>query len=166
MKDFSIISALDENRGIGKSNGLAWHLAADLKHFAETTKGGTVIMGRKTWESLPERYRPLPGRKNIVVSRGDIKLPGDVFLVHSLDEALVCAEEKVPRLKVFIIGGATLYAEAIQHTACEELLLTEIEGVFDCDAFFPEIPSNFKKSEESELQEENSIRFRFVTYRK
>jgi len=164
--NFSIISALDQNRGIGKSNGLPWHLAADLKHFAATTKGATVIMGRKTWESLPEKYRPLPGRLNIVVSRGEVAFSEDetlraqTFLAHSLDEALSLAEQHGPDRKAFVIGGATLYAEAIQHPACNELILTEIEGTFDCDAFFPELPEKFKLTGE-ELAEENGFVLHF-----
>ena len=157
--NFSIIAAMDENRGIGKNNGLPWHLAADLKHFSEVTKGGTVIMGRRTWESLPERYRPLPGRLNIVVSRSELDFP--VPVAHSLDEALAAAEGKT-----FVIGGATLYAEAIQHPACTELILTEVEGTADCDAFFPEIPAGFKMKTMSEEMEEGGQTFRFVTYTK
>lgn len=159
--NFSIISALDKNRGIGKNNGLPWHLAADLKHFSETTKGGTVIMGRKTWDSLPEKYRPLPGRQNIVISRSEVALPAGTLLAHSLDEALNLSD---PTRKAFVIGGATLYAEAIQHPACNELILTQIEGSFDCDAFFPEIPERFHP-EESSAAEENGIKFQFVVWR-
>lgn len=158
--NFTIIAAMDENRGIGKNNGLPWHLSADLKHFSTTTKGGTVIMGRKTWDSLPEQYRPLKERLNIVISRSELALPEGVKLAHSLDEALKQAEGKS-----FVIGGASLYAEAIQHPACKELLLTEIEGTTDCDAFFPEIPAGFLMKEMSEEIEEKGQIFRFVTYR-
>ncbi|QQR54843.1 dihydrofolate reductase [Candidatus Peregrinibacteria bacterium] len=168
---FSIISALDKNRGIGKNNSLPWHLPADLKHFKETTIGGTVIMGRKTWESIPEKYRPFKERLNIVISRGELVLPEGVLLAHSLDEALELAEAHVQKedghkRKAFIIGGATLYTEAIQHSACEELLLTELEGSFDCDAFFPEISSEWRIEEDGDLQEENGIQFTFKTYKK
>ncbi len=157
--EFAIIAAMDENRGIGKNNQLPWHLSADLKHFAAATKGGTVIMGRKTWESLPEPYRPLKDRLNIVVSRSDLELPQGVKLAHSLDEALEQAEGKT-----FVIGGATLYAEAIQHPECRELILTEVEGSVDCDAFFPEIPTDFTMKEMSEEMEEKGFTFRFVRY--
>lgn len=142
--DFAIIAALDENRGIGKNNALPWHLSADLKHFAATTKGGTVIMGRKTWESLPPAYRPLKDRLNIVVSRGEQALPKGVLLAHSLDEALALAEKHEPQRKAFVIGGALLYVEAIKHPACKELILTHVQGIFDCDTFFPDYSANFK----------------------
>ncbi len=159
--DFAIIAAMDESRGIGKNNDLPWHLSADLKHFASVTKGGTVIMGRKTWDSLPEAYRPLKERLNIVVSRSDLELPEGVKLAHSLDEALALAEGKT-----FVIGGATLYAEAIQHPDCRQLILTEVEDEVDCDAFFPEIPADFRMKEMSEEMEEKGFTFRFVTYKK
>ena len=161
MIHFAIISALDQNRGIGKNNQLPWHLSADLKHFAATTKGGTVIMGRKTWESLPEAYRPLKDRLNIVVSRGGLELPDGVLLAHSLDEALGLAQNKT-----FVIGGATLYAEAIRHPACTELYLTQIEGQHDCDAFFPEIPEAFRLADQSEQMEEKGIHFSFTHFTK
>lgn len=163
---FSIISALDENRGIGHKNGLPWHLPADLKHFKETTLGGTVIMGRKTWESIPEKYRPFKERLNIVISRSELELPEGVLLAHSLDEALELAESHGSERKAFVIGGATLYAEAIQHPACEELLLTEIEGTFECDAFFPVIGPEWTAEKSSEPQEEGELHFIFKTYTK
>lgn len=171
MMNFTIISALDKNRGIGKNIRLPWDLRTDLRHFANTTKGNTVIMGRKTWDSLPVPFRPLKGRLNIVISRGDVELPEGVFLAHSLDEALQLAEkndqnEDGSKRKAFVIGGATLYAEAIQHPHCEELILTEIEGTFDCDAFFPKFKEAWVLKEESELSEEGGIQFQFKTYRK
>ena len=164
--NFSIISALDENRGIGHKNGLPWHLPADLKHFKETTLGGTVIMGRKTWESIPEKYRPFKDRLNIVVSRSELELPEGVILAHSLNEALDLAEQHEPERKAFVIGGATLYGEAIQHPACEELILTELEGTFECDAFFPPISEEWHEEKSSGLQEEGELRFTFKTYRR
>ena len=162
--DFAIIAAMDENRGIGKNNALPWHLSADLKHFASATKGAIVIMGRKTWESLPENFRPLKDRLNIVVSRSEQSLPDGVLLAHSLDEALRLAEEHAPDRKAFVIGGATLYAEAIRHPACKELFLTHIQGTFDCDTFFPDYKSDFKLFSEYPLQNEGTIHFHFATY--
>ncbi len=158
--DFSIIAAIDQNRGIGKGNQLPWHLSADLKHFAKTTKGGTVIMGRKTWESLPDNFRPLKGRLNIVVTQNkDYYLPHGAVLANSLDDALEKSEGET-----FVIGGATLYREAILHPSCKKLLLTELHKSFDCDAHFPEIPTNFRRAEESETYEGNGISYSFVVY--
>lgn len=145
--NFSIISAMDLNRGIGYENRLPWHIPADLKHFKEVTTGNTVIMGRKTWESIPEKYRPFKDRLNIVISRSEHDLPEGVLLAHSLDEALSLAEENAPDRKAFVIGGATLYAEAIQHPKCQELLLTHVEGEYLVDTYFPEFESTFQEVE-------------------
>ncbi len=160
MSGFSIIAAMDEAQGIGVENKMPWRLKKEWEHFAETTMGGTVIMGRRTWESLPKSSKPLKGRLNIVLSRsGDIELPEGAQLAHSLDEAL---EQAVG--DAFVIGGEHLFKEAIQRPDCEQLILTEVYSSFDCDAFFPEIPSAFKIRHASEEFEENDIRFRVFTY--
>lgn len=165
MKKFSIIAAMDLNRGIGKNNDLPWHISADLKHFAKTTSGGTVMMGGNTWDSIPEKYRPFSNRLNIVLSHLDeFPLPDGVLLAHSLEEALNLAEQHNPDNKAFIIGGGYLYKIAIQDPNCEELILTEIQHEFDVDIYFPEIPEHFKRTHESELQEEKDLKFKFVTY--
>lgn len=157
---FSIIVAIDEKGGIGKNNTLPWHIQADMKHFKELTTGGTVIMGRNTWESIPEKFRPLPNRLNIVLT-GNLNylVPDGVKLASSLDGALAVSEGKT-----FVIGGAKLFADAIKHPDCAELLITQIEGDFDCDTFFPFIPAQFQKTEESEEIEENGITFRFLRF--
>lgn len=166
MKDFTIIAAMDKNRGIGKDNKMPWHLSADLKHFAKTSKGGAVIMGRKTWESIPDKWRPFGERLNIVLSHNrDYKLPEGVLLADSLEQALKLAEQnQQPVKEAFVIGGANLFAQAITHPACTKLILTEIQGEYKVDSRFPEIPARFQKTEESELQEENGLRFKFITF--
>ena len=117
-------------------------------------------MGRNTWESLPAAYRPLKNRKNIVITRQmDYAVPDNVTLAPSLEKALEWSDGKT-----FVIGGATLYAEAIQNPACEELILTEVYGQFDCDTFFPAIPSRFKIKRASELMEEDGLDFRIFYY--
>lgn len=168
--NFSIISALDLNRGIGYENRLPWHLSADLKHFKEVTSGNTVIMGRKTWDSIPEKYRPFKDRLNIVISRGEQDLPEGVLLAHSLDEALELAEkhgfkEDGTLRKAFVIGGATLYAEAIQHPNCKELILTHIEAHFECDTFFPVLPKDFKVDSDVEEKSEAFV-LHFKTWKR
>lgn len=158
--DFTIIAAMDSQRGIGKNNDLPWHLSKDLKHFKEQTMGGTVIMGRRTWESIPAKYRPFSGRLNIVLTRDpEYKIQTEVLLASSLEEALKQAEGKI-----FVIGGAHVFAEAIEHPQCTQLMLTEIQSSFECDAYFPEIPARFKKVQVSEPQSEKGIHFRFTTY--
>ena len=169
---FKMIAAMDQKNGIGKSNDLPWHLPSDFKHFVKETKGHAVIMGRKTWESLPEKFKPLPGRLNIVITRNkEYELPEGVPLASTLDEALQLAKaaenpsNEKPMKGTFVIGGAMIYKLGIEHLGCSELILTEIDATFDCDSFFPQIPESFTPSP-GPWQEENNIRFRFVTYQK
>ena len=163
--DFTIIAAMDQACGIGKDNKMPWHLSADLKHFARTTKGGAVIMGRKTWESVPDKWRPFSERLNIVLSRDpDYQLPEGVLLADSLEQALQLAKQCSHAKEAFVIGGANLFAQAIQHPACRKLILTEIQAECEVDARFPEIPARFQKTSESEAQREKGIIFKFVEY--
>ncbi len=158
---FQIIAAMDLNRGIGKKNTLPWLIKADMRHFKDLTLNGTVIMGRKTWESLPEKFRPLPKRENIVLTRKEnYKFPEGVIKASSLDEALQVARED----KIYVIGGATLYKEAILHLSCNGISLTLVNGEFDCDKFFPEIPDYFFQSGASPFQKEGEIEFAFIEY--
>ena len=128
----SLIAGVARNSAIGRDNQLLWRLPEDLIRFKALTMGHPVIMGRKTWDSLPARFRPLPGRRNIVLSRKPgIKLDGaEVFA--SLDEALSACN---PQEQVFVIGGAQIYAEALP--LADRLELTEIDAAFEADAFFP-----------------------------
>ncbi len=170
--EFSIIVAMDKNWGIGKRGQLPWHVSADMKHFAEITKQidqpdrqNAVIMGRKTWESLPDKYKPLPGRVNVVLTRDNAyETHSLVVKANSLDEALkIAAQMKVE--KVFVIGGGQIFEHAIAHPNCRKLYVTEVQHTFDCDTFFPVIhPERFKKEYESEIFEEQGLRFRFVEY--
>ena len=134
----SLIAALASNRAIGKDNELLWHLPEDMRHFRETTRGKPVIMGRKTWESLPESIRPLPVRHNIVVSRDPAYQASGATLAGSLADALRQAEEKSNSEEVFVIGGAALYSQALPLAS--RLYLTEIEQDFAGDVFFPDVP--------------------------
>lgn len=129
-----LIAAVARGGAIGRGNELPWHLPEDLKHFRATTQGAPVIMGRRTWESLPPRFRPLPGRHNIVVSRDPHWSADGACRAGSLAEARAAAGD-APR--VFVIGGAELYRAALP--LADELLLTELDlAVPDADAFFPD----------------------------
>jgi len=130
----SLIAAVARQRVIGKDNALLWHLPEDMRYFRDTTRGKPVIMGRKTWESLPEKFRPLPGRRNIVVSRNAEYVAPGAELAGSLDAALTATQNED---EVFVIGGEALYRLALPHA--DRLYLTEIERDYDGDAFFPEI---------------------------
>lgn len=133
----SLIAAVARERVIGKDNALLWHLPEDMRYFRETTRGKPVIMGRKTWESLPEKFRPLPGRRNIVVSRNpEYSAPG-AELAGSLEAAIAATAGEA---EVFVIGGEALYRLALPHA--DRLYLTEIERDYAGDAFFPEFSAN------------------------
>jgi dihydrofolate reductase len=132
----SIIVAVSENNVIGKDNSLIWHLPADMKFFKEKTSGHCVITGRKNYESIPEKFRPLPNRTNIVITRQKEYFAPGAIVVGSLEEAL----EKALRTgndEVFIIGGAEIYKQSM-HLA-DKLYVTRIHHNFDGDAFFPVI---------------------------
>src|SRR5512145_126071 len=125
----SLIAAVAKNRVIGNNNQLLWHLPEDMRHFRETTRGKPVIMGRKTWESLPDSFRPLPGRLNIVVSRNRAYRPEGAELAASLDEAVVKAGAAN---EIFVIGGGELYRQAMPIAG--KLYITEIDADFVGDA--------------------------------
>ncbi len=171
--NFSIIAAIDKNRGLGKAGQLVWNLAGDMKHFKSVTGAvsalgvmNAVIMGRTTWESLPEKFRPLPDRLNVVLTRNhDFKVPQGVILAASLDEVLDILSTFGRGVgEVFVIGGASVYVQAIAHQLCNKIYLTEIDKVFDCDVCFPPLPIGFVKKEESEIVTEKGINYKFVIY--
>jgi dihydrofolate reductase len=153
----SIAVAVGENFAIGKNNELLWHMPADLKFFKQTTSGHTVVMGRKTFDSVG---RPLPNRRNIVITRDtELKIEG-VEVVNSLDEAL--AVTKTEEKPVFIVGGAEIYRQALPKT--HTLYLTTIHHHFDADTFFPEIDRNEWKvisSEAHQADEKNKYDYTF-----
>jgi dihydrofolate reductase len=130
----SIILAMAENRVIGRGGDLPWHLPEDLKHFKRTTAGHTVIMGRRTWESLGPRERPLPGRRNIVVTRQtEYHTPG-AEVVHSFRKALHLAHHDD---EAFILGGGEIFREALP--VADRIYLTLVHAEVAGDAFFPEL---------------------------
>ncbi|RYG60455.1 MAG: dihydrofolate reductase [Alphaproteobacteria bacterium] len=127
----SLIVAVARNGVIGRQGGLPWHLRDDMKYFADTTRGHTVVMGRKTFESIPEKYRPLPDRRNIVVTRDTSWFAKGVDVVGDLGEAM----EKCGDGEVFVIGGGEIYAQAM-HVA-DRLYVTEIAAEVEGDVVFP-----------------------------
>ena len=131
----SLIAAVGKNGVIGDHGKIPWHLPADFKHFKETTMGHPVIMGRKTYESIG---KPLPGRINIIVTRQKGYAAQDCTTVGTLDEAFSAAQASGTD-EVFVIGGAEIYKEAMPRA--QKLYLTEVEGNFEGDAFFPEVSS-------------------------
>ncbi len=139
----SIIAALARNRVIGKNNDLPWNLPDDMKYFMQTTRHHYVIMGRKNYESIPLKFRPLPQRVNIVITRQPRYLAPGCTVLHSLTEALELAN-KAGQTEVFVIGGAQIYREALP--LAHRLYLTEIHAEVDGDTFFPEFnPAEWKE---------------------
>jgi len=156
------IVAMDEGRIIGKDGALPWHLPEDLAHFKSHTSGHFVIMGRKTWDSLPPKFRPLPGRTNIVVSRNPsaIGLPEGTVGVTSIDKAVRYAENSArPEQKIWFIGGAELYAAALPM--CDELHLTLVDGHYEGDARLPTFEDEFE-----EISSTRGERCAFKVYRR
>ena len=162
MSKICIIAAVAKNRVIGKDNQLLWHIPEDMKHFRELTRGKPVIMGRKTWESLPERFRPLPGRQNIVVTRNGSYVTEGAFLAGSLDEALQVADAA---LEVFVIGGAEVYQQALP--LADTLYLTEVDLASDGDVSFPEFSLiEWAETGRERHQAPDGFAFAFVSYRR
>lgn len=154
----SIVVAISTNNAIGKNNQLLWHLPADLKHFKQITTGHTIIMGRKTYESIG---KPLPNRRNIVITRDtELNIEG-VELVNSINEAItLCKNED----EVFIIGGAEIYKHALALT--NRIYLTTVHHTYEADAFFPTLPTNEWNEidkEFHEADEKNSLAYTFST---
>jgi dihydrofolate reductase len=159
----ALIAAVARNGAIGRGNGLLWSEPADQKHFRAATMGCPVIMGRKTWESLPARFRPLPGRRNVIVSRNaGYDAPG-AEVVPSLDAALARVQDAD---KAFVIGGGELYAAALP--LADELVLTEVARDYpDADAWFPPIdPGAFEVVAREAHRSADGTPYCFVTYRK
>ena len=154
-----LVAAMAANRVIGRNNALPWHLPPDLKRFKALTLGHPVVMGRKTYESIG---KPLPGRRNLVITRNRDYLAAGCEVVHTLDAALTaCADDK----EIYIIGGAELYRESLPHA--QRLEFTEIHAEFDGDARFPEYsPSEWHETGRETHGSEAGIPFRydFVRY--
>lgn len=165
--DLRLILARAANGVIGKNNALPWHLPEDLAHFRQLTMGATVLMGRKTWDSLPPRFRPLPGRRNLVLTRqAGWQAPGAIP-VHSLAQALsldtgpAAANQPGP---IWVIGGAQIYAEALP--SAREAVVTEIVADFEGDAFAPTFGPEWHVTARAPHRSSSGLAFSFVTYQR
>ena len=154
-----LIFARAANGVIGKNNALPWHLPEDMAHFKRTTLGCPVIMGRKTWDSLPERFRPLPGRLNVVVTRqADWSAPGALRAASLEDAVALCPAHA----DVWVIGGAQLYAQALP--LARSAVVTEIDAEYDGDAYAPQFGPQWKESARASHVSSGGLPFSFVTY--
>ncbi|MFA6532468.1 MAG: dihydrofolate reductase [Patescibacteria group bacterium] len=167
----SIIAAIGKNRELGKKNKLLWHISEDFKRFKDLTSGHVVIMGRKTYESLPEKFRPLPNRINIVVSRHPEPVSGSrnqfgmtqLIYCSSIEEAIQFAKQEKTS-EIFIIGGASIYKQGIKYA--DKLYLTLVDKEYpDADAFFPEY-GEFKRKVFEEDHNSKDINFKFIELEK
>jgi dihydrofolate reductase/thymidylate synthase len=175
MTSFSIVVAMDERRGIGHEGRLPWQLSADLKHFKEITtktkdpsKQNIVVMGRKTWESLPVKFRPLPNRINVVLTQQlNYSLPSGVYQFNGFETFLKWLQEKEIKQRYegcFIIGGQKIFDEAIGWPSCQTLFVTHIQKTFPSDTFFPSFEKEFVLIKQSPLEKEGEISFFFAEY--
>lgn len=156
----SIIAAIGKKtRGLSKNGRLLWHIPEDIKRFKELTTGHPVIMGRKTWESIPEKFRPLPGRTNIVVTKNkEFEAPG-ATVAESIESAFQKAREKETD-EIFVIGGGEIYRQAIEKA--DRLYLTLVETDAEADTFFPDYSDFGKVTERAKGAGENPT-YEFVT---
>ena len=153
----SLIWAQAHDRVIGAAGGMPWHVPEDLAHFKELTLGATVVMGRKTWDALDPRFRPLPGRRNLVVTRDPEWSSDGAEVVHSIDSALAEPGD------LWVIGGAELFAATIDRA--ERLEVTELDLAVDGDTFAPPVGSGWRLASEGDWQRSRGgVRFRFLSY--
>jgi dihydrofolate reductase len=139
-----LIVAYDENFLIGNGDQIPWKLPEDMKHFKETTTGKCVIMGRKTWDSLPPSFKPLPNRFNCVVTRRKIEMPlyydpKEPNWSNSLEKAVAACQKTMGNGDIYIIGGSEVYRQALELNIVEEIIASEVKGIYEGDVYFPNI---------------------------
>ena len=166
-----LILAADLKNGIGIKGKLPWQLPGDMKHFRYTTiktendqYRNMVLMGRITWDSLPLNRRPLKARKNVVVTKNkDFKAGEGVTVVHSIEQAIQAADDRVA--DIFVIGGAKIFEEFMKKQRVDGIYLTRIKKEFKCDTFFPKIPKSFKGEKLGESRD-GDVSYDFLLYKK
>ena len=168
MPEIHLIYARAANGVIGHQGTMPWHLPEDLAHFKRTTLGCPVVMGRKTWDSLPPKFRPLPGRKNIVITRQTDWL-AQQDLVHKPETSLVAVDNLdaawaacADATDVWVMGGAQIYAQALP--LAREVVVTEIEATFEGDAYAPELDASWHEVRRERHTSASGLSFSFVWY--
>ena len=139
----SLIVAVSENKVIGKDSDLVWHLPTDMKFFKDTTKGHFVIMGRRNYESIPHKYRPLPNRTNVIVTRQDDYKAEGCLVVNSVEEAIERAQ-KAGDIEPFVIGGGQIYKYAIDNNLVDRVYITKVHTEIDGDTYFDDLDDSWK----------------------
>ena len=159
-----MIAAMGENRELGRDKDLIWRLPDDMRFFKETTNGFPVIMGRKNYDSLPPRWRPLPNRLNIVLTTNRSYQNEEVIVCHEVADAIEKAKQHTDKDEIFIIGGGQIYELALAYA--DRIYLTEIKGTFDADVFFPDFDrSQWQETSRKHhpVDEKHAYAFDFVT---
>ncbi|HWN70624.1 MAG TPA: dihydrofolate reductase [Haliangium sp.] len=168
-----LVVAADLDRGIAREGAIPWRLPGDVRHFKQLTtatadpaRQNAVIMGRATWESLPARFRPLPDRRNLVLSRQPrLELPAGVLHGRDLDDALRALAGVTPGIeRVFVIGGSQVYAAALARTDCRHVHYTRIDARFGCDTFFPAFEDRFRRAAVLLEAEEAGVAYRIEVW--
>ncbi len=167
-QSYKIIVAIGEKNEIGDGKDLLWHLPADMKFFKENTQGADVIMGRKTYDSIPKKFRPLPNRTNIVITRNKAYIAEEgVYICHSIKDAFEIAEN-CQNTEKFIIGGGSIYKETINFV--DELIITKVHQSFPkANTFFPKIDKDVwaETWREKHLKDEKNIYdYTFIKYKR
>lgn len=157
-----IIVAMDPMNGIGKDNNLLWHIPEDMKFFRETTMGHVVVMGRKNYESIPEKFRPLKGRENVILTRNMNFTAENCKVFHSVED-FFSAYEDSPQ-KIFVIGGGEIYKEIIEKKSVKEMYITHVYKFYQADTFFPSFDMSEWETEDLVTREDFSIRHYTLTY--
>lgn len=164
-----MIVAVDEHHGIGKEGHLPWKLRKEYKYFRDTTrktddpnKQNMVIMGHRTWDSLEPEFRPLPNRRNVVLTRHPGLTADGAEVCTSIDEAIALADDKIE--KIFVLGGGQIFKEFINDPRLTGIFLTKVHKTFECDTFFPEIPTRLGQPKIIGSDEENGISYDFLFF--
>jgi dihydrofolate reductase len=172
IEAFDCVVAADRAGGIGHRGDLPWpKLKGDLRFLRETTSAApegrrnAVIMGRKTWDSVPARFRPLPGRLNIVISRQALELGDEAVAARTLDGALDAAVSTDDVDRTFVIGGAEIFRLAFAHPRCRDVYLTRIDATYECDAFLPPM-DDFELAETLATHHEAGVDYRIERWHK
>lgn len=171
MKPLALVVAADEARGIGKDGKLPWRLPGEMAYFkrltsaAQAGRENAVLMGRKTFDSIAPKFRPLPGRRNVVLTRDRSFAAPGALVAHTLSDALAAVQDDgVDR--VFVIGGADLYRQALDHPACAEIYLTRVHARFQCDATLAPFEADYRLEERDGPHEEGSLSYTFEHWRR
>jgi dihydrofolate reductase len=170
--DFDAVVAADLDEGIGAAAGIPWKLPSDLAHLKRLTTDSAVpgtrnavVMGRKTWDTLPDRWRPLPGRFNVVVSRQrHLAMPEGVVLAPTLENALVAARGAADVERIFVLGGGDIYRQSFGFAGCRRIYPTRVLGRFPCETFLAPIPSRFRRTSLLSEGEDGGLGYRIEVW--